>query len=829
MSFRLFLLYAIVQALLCNTPIHAQDRSAADSSVREPHSSAVDSASVNDTLRARIAQWSRYASRRGASPLYLQTDKDIYIPNSNLLFTGYLFQGDRDTSHLHILYVELVDPAKKRTVAADRFLMKDLVGSGSLFLPDTLAPGPYLLIAYTNALLEGKAQEPVRKLIHIRSSERAPFTLTVSPVTQTDQAHGDSPPDSLRLKCRITTQYGGVASGGLFSYNLSTVRGVLQSGSKKIDAFGELILALPAADSLLTEVLLTAQVKRNDVSANFWRPVTLTAQRWNIRYYPEGGHLINGYTSRMGVEIRNAEGKGISTHGILTENGQPLTSFDTDGWGRGELTFIPDEHKRYSVKIAEPATAVPLNGDFPEIRQEGYAMSIPSAIVQDSLTVQIHSPQPGSTFLLMVYNDQAIYYASAFRLRSNEGTIRLPADSLIKGLAAVTLYDDKGFPVAERAVYFPGQPLTVSVTPDSSDYQMGSKITLRIAVTDAQGRGVPSLFSLATVLSSRRAAPETTNSIIDLEVADSITDLDLLTRPWKPYHWTEIASDTLPIPTSPPPTDYGYVLYRNKRPGRSLDLLLMGPGPLRAVSTDSRGDFQLPDSMLITPQYGHSLLAVAEQNDHDQYELRVQNDYDSVNDALARAWFYPPPEQEKTKGLSQTFETIPDDKEFNSLKTLKTIVIEGGGDHYAGDATCNDYVCPYNVLNCMNHPYGRRPEIGQTYLYTDYLGGPFYKTVYRGCVSARTASRFLKEVRGIHLTKDIYKPDDKGNNAPGLETPYNSTLFWSPLSATDKDGEATLIFYSQQLPGGFINILQGLSTKGTIQGKSTFQIVSPLN
>lgn len=848
----------ILLLILCGLlahPARAQDSN--------PVQDSAVNAALDTAINARIGQWNRYTARHSSSSLYLHTDKSIYVPNSYLLFTGYLFKGDHDTARHHTLYVALVDPSRKKTVASDRFVMRDIVGSGALFLPDTLPPGSYLLVAYTNVLLEGQVQKPFRRLIHIRVPQERPFSLSVS-AAELPVAPG-SPPvsrgagptpvatDSLHIKCRVTTSYGGLAAGATFTYTLTTEGRTLQSGTKKIDPFGEVHLSVPAADSLLTGVILTAEVKRDTLSEDFWMPVSVERRGWSIHYYPEGGNLVSGHASRIGVDIRNAAGMGVSAQGFLLEDGRPVGSFKTGDYGLGLLDCTPDKAKKYTVQLTDVPVGTELSGDFPEIQPAGYTMSIPDAVVRDSLTVHILAPQTGSSCLLMVYNDQDILYASALRLRSDEGLIRIPADSLLKGLATVTLFDDDGLPVAERAIYFPGQKLTVSIQSDSAEYHTGSRVTLHVKVTDGQGRGIQSIFSLASVLAARMT-PQTDPDIVSYESfgryisdnhcfvtgvdhfdavsptagTDSLIDLTLLTRFWTRYRWTEIAADTVGLRLVSHPADYGYVLYKDKPPKGPVQLLLMGSGAAsyQTVTTDSNGHFQLAPSMLIAPQASHTLLSVVDAGNQDRYTLRVLNDYDAVNHALARSWYYPLSDgRGPFNGREETSPEEPvNDAEFNSVKTLKTILIKAGGDHYWGDATCNDYVCPYNVLNCPNHPYGRRPVIGETYMYFDSYGAPPRQVVYSGCVSPKTVSSFLNEVRTIHLTKEFYQPDKNGSNAPGLETLVNSTLFWSPLSVTGKNGEATLSFYTQQLSGRFYNIIQGISGLGAISGRSAFTI-----
>ncbi|HMI63271.1 MAG TPA: hypothetical protein VK518_20280, partial [Puia sp.] len=194
----------------------------------------------NPVLRDCYKTLARLSSRQ-APEVYLHLDKSIYLLNEKIYFTAYLLDQGGDSLPQRTIYVVLADPNRRTVITFGRFLMKDEVGSGDITVPDTLADGEYLLLAYTNARLGKPAGTSFSRMIRIRSERKEPFSLAV-------ELTGQKPTDSFRLRCKITTDYSGVASGGLFRYWLESDGHLLNAGEKVIDAFGEVTLSLAASD-----------------------------------------------------------------------------------------------------------------------------------------------------------------------------------------------------------------------------------------------------------------------------------------------------------------------------------------------------------------------------------------------------------------------------------------------------------------------------------------------------------------------------------------------------------------------------------------------------
>ncbi len=794
----------------------------------------------DSVLDGVVNTWKRYAERRRPPGLFLHLDKSVYEHTEHIQFTAWLLDGQRDTTHLHSLYVLLVDPALRKLVAFDRFVLSRDADVGALYLADTLHPGKYLVMAYTDDRLQGFDQPAFRQEITLLPDLPPPFSL----VLQRDTA---------QLKFRVPTDYGGLAAGGTFRYPLQVDGRTIDSGQRKIDAFGEVTIPQPVlptataaagADAGSTggsaaagQLLLTAMVKRQDQTAYFWQPIVTGPVEWRIRYYPEGGDLVADHPSQVGIEIRDAAGSPITVLGRLLEDGQPVVAFKTDSNGLGLLVKEFKSGHNYTVDFPDKPAGVRISGALPAVRPEGYSMMVPDGVASDSIEVLLYLPAPGMTCRLLIYNEREVVYASTLLARKDAARLTVPVKDWPTGMLTMTLFDSRGLPVAERRLYCPSPDLSVTIRPDSAVYHPRSKIRLLIHAADEKGQGMTAAFSLSTVLSGR-LKPDQDPDIRRYAAIDrhliagpvsgsdpgygmptvnwedhSTINLLLLTRGWTRYHWQELAADSLPLTAGETMGDYGYVLYKGKKPGTPVTMLVMG-GSMQPFNTDSAGDFQILPARLVSAESSDLALSLAGGDKQDEYRIVLLNKYDSTNRSIAGAWYFRFPIAAK---MSLNQEKA--DPAFSHARTLQKVTVTPGGKSLAG---CRDYVCMMGILNCRNHPYGRKPLIGEIVLVADGFN-QFRRVVYSGCeVTEGVYPPFVRRIRPIRLLKDSYLNDT--TPIPPSATALYTTLHWAPMVVTDRAGDAEVSIYANDLPGLYFNVLQGISARGVISSRSSFTI-----
>ena len=250
-----------------------------------------------------------FAQSSAPIQLYLQTDKTIYQPGENIWFASYVLNRDEEAMHRqHFLYVLLVDAVNRKLVSQQRFAIESGLGPGFISLPDTLQPGNYWLIAYTNGYFQTGSRF-FRQLITIKTEAVSPFRML------SEKFEGDS------VRYKIGTDYGGLASNCMFAYTLWDGQDSITSGQLAIDAFGEVTIRGIRDKHQKRE--LTASVSRNSKTQTFILPLDPAYNEPGLEV--AGTHLQITFDSleyhrrglvKMHVALKDSVGKPFA--GILS-------------------------------------------------------------------------------------------------------------------------------------------------------------------------------------------------------------------------------------------------------------------------------------------------------------------------------------------------------------------------------------------------------------------------------------------------------------------------------------------------------------------------------
>ncbi len=778
---------------------------------------------VLDALDSSFAQ---YAAGRQTPDLFLHIDKNVYVRQENIWFTAYILGQDTLTPQ-HTLYTLLVEEATKKIVLAERFVIDTGIGAGTIFLPDSLPTGEYRLLAYTNSYLNHPQQSVFQQPISIRAGESTTFKLSMLPQTRPAATS-----DSVYFTYKVLTGYGGLASGGELSYTLQVEGRPLQSGKKKIDAFGEVSFGLLRQQVFGKRLQLQATVTREKEKQEIKTIVPLFQEVAIIKLYPESGNLVQDHPNKMAIEIKNGQGVPLATRGEVLADGQPRAHFQTDQYGTGIINWLPQAGVNYTLQITD--TSRPLVYDFPPVATTGYSLNLQEAVIKDT-NFQIGIGTPGKTTChLVAHNYRMAFFSGTFRTNQALATLRLSTADMPEGVITLTLFDSTGVPKAERAVYIQkAAPLRVQLTTDSSSYHHRAKLQLKVKVTNAAGKPVRSMFSLACVLASRldttRAAdivrfhhfdrylpaPAAMPGTNYLSIAHNIDQL-LLTRYWTRYKWEVVNTAPPYTPQQEKNCDVGYVFYKDRPVKKPTGLMIISGSRTYMMETDSSGYFELPSQVMVTEAGKKAIILVSDSKNFKDYVVKLRNNCSVLDTALSTITW-------PAAGYSKAEQSVTEQEQEQRLlkKAMQAVVVTAKkhDSYYSGtfkSTTCSDWVCMYNVLNCQNHPTGSLPMDGASY---NYRGRT---VVYEGCKGQEKPPGFMQQVNGTAWPKDFYVADyDKFNPT---EPEVMSTLFWTYKVLTDKKGEATLHFSTNDLNGRFICILQGYSLEGVISGKTNFRV-----
>ncbi|MGM9709459.1 MAG: MG2 domain-containing protein, partial [Prevotella sp.] len=344
--------------------------------------------------------------------VYVQTDNTCYFVGDTLWYKAFVLRADdhRPTDMSKILYVELLSPdgvlvERQRVIVSPKGMT-----CGQFALPDSLYSGYYEIRAYT------------RWMLNFNVSQKN-YTRDDKHKFYSNQMAKDYFRDWEGLYSRVLPVFSKPATAG--------------------DYDGKYMYGRPKQEMEYVE-----------------KP------RLEVRFYPEGGNLVEGKTCRMAFEVTDRDGQALSLKGKLSD-GTPLTA----GYlGRGIVTFVPNGQK----------ASFEWNGktwdfDLPKAQPTGVAMQYNDGkVTWENVGVQVAA-------VAVTCRGRLGYFE---RTSQNEAVI--PADSLSSGVNELLLLDSEARILASRLFFADrGDAVqTISVTSDKLDYMPFEPIN--ISVTGAQ-------------------------------------------------------------------------------------------------------------------------------------------------------------------------------------------------------------------------------------------------------------------------------------------------------------------------------------------------------
>lgn len=216
-----------------------------------------------------------------------------------------------------------------------------------------------------------------------------------------------------------------------------------------------------------------------------------------LRFYPEGGQLIQGITSTVAFEAASGKDGPAFVEGIIRNDaGEELVKFSTLHEGMGSFTYTPD---------AEPGIAeVMYNG-------KSYSFPLPSALPsgyvihavdkEKVIDVQIsrNSTMLNDTLALFIshqgrpFSYQIIDFAGHLSQR-----FLLPTEQFPPGVTQLSLISAKGATLCDRFCYImPTPELQLQASSSSTLFNPYEAIQYKVSMQDKLGNPIRGHFSIA--------------------------------------------------------------------------------------------------------------------------------------------------------------------------------------------------------------------------------------------------------------------------------------------------------------------------------------------
>lgn len=819
--------FYVVLFLLCSFSIaHAQK-----------HVNAIDSI-------AEKMSW--YASAGSSSTLFVHFDKTIYTNYENVWFAGYLLTTDTNVNTRNILSVALIKNDDRSIWAEDKFVMSNGISAGNMFLPDSIPPGDYSFISYTDVITNGYPNDIFIQPITIKTTD-AGFSASAKML------------DSINLKTDSARILINTYTNDLHSIPNAQIVYVLGSGlhkssphKLKTNKSGEAIISIPLQEVNQDNNVLHLNIKYN----SFFKDLDIRLPVYNkepiVKFYPEGGNMVEATTGFIGWEVKNAEGQPLETSGILYKDQQIIDTIQSNSFGMGKFILTPQRGSHYYVKVLNrfsSDTVYNMPVLFPKIP----VITIAKAVVNDTLQFEIKNARnAGGRLFFLLHNYRDIYLVSAINANKSDYLIKIPLEEVPKGIITLTLLDSAGRPLAERLFFAHYNKRTViEIHTDSSLYFTRGKVQLSLKLHTSDEKPLQGIVSLACVQDSRidimkmndiESYVYLTHELKDLPFKQSalVSPRDnneyledvLLIKGWRRYTWSEMmlskSIDTLKEYQSLIFT--GNILHHSKPVAKPIDLSMMVDPAFYAIRTDSSGRFKIDPKFIIEAPNKKVTLFVNKGS--SDYDIKINDPYNELNERLAKQFVLDNNDIPIGRETSETL-VLKNDEYAKSLDVVTVVSKKTNG--YIGfenpifkSSDCDDYVCIFGILNCPNHPHGSpgetKPVVGIQYRLFDGR-----KIVYQGYCNGTSKNANLKtitSINGIYTAKEFYTADYSKFDPPSPE--YLSTIYWNPGLTINADRETKISFYTSDITGKFRVIVQGVIPGDVIYNEYFFTVQKKL-
>jgi len=125
--------------------------------------------------------------------------------------------------------------------------------------------------------------------------------------------------------------------------------------------------------------------------------------RYDVQFFPEGGHLVNGIESKVAFRAVGVDGKGIRFKGtILNQQNETVREFEPELNGIGYFKLKPEENAVYKAAITD-SRGKRFEYEFPKVEPQGYVMEVKdstSALVKVTVAAKLESEEPVSVYLI---------------------------------------------------------------------------------------------------------------------------------------------------------------------------------------------------------------------------------------------------------------------------------------------------------------------------------------------------------------------------------------------------------------------------------------------
>lgn len=562
-------------------------------------------------LEQLVLKLSNYNNTLPEDKVYLQTDKPMYNPGETIWVNAFIRDGAslKPSKQSGIVHVELRNP-KGAVVNTVSLISKDGSAPADFAIEEHWPGGIYKVKAWTEwqkneaqpAFFEKEIQ--VQKSILPRLKMKLDFQK---------EAYGAK--DNVKAELSLNSNSNQPLSNYEFSYTASLNGAKLMTQTSTTDPSGNAIIKFQLPDNLVSnDGLLNVMISYQGMTESISRSIPILLNNVELSFFPEGGELVNGLSSKVAFKALNEYGKPADISGVVLDSrGNEVASLSSFHQGYGAFEFKPHAGKNYKVKITKP-TGVTKEYDLPEAMPKGYSLAVTDKR-NDQLKLVIKSTQPEE--MAVIVNVRGVnYFSKKVNCYNTITNLDIPLHELPMGIAHISLFDSKGIARAERLTFVnQDRQLQVKLSTNKQKYLPRERVKLTVETMDERGIPVPANLSVAVADDQLLTFADDKSSNIlswmlmesdikgkvhepnfyfnpEKEKATEAMDYLLMTEGWRRFSWKEIDDNNPVANVIGESTDIkGVVNDKNGNPLKNATVEVIGTDIKQLTNTD--GEFTI--------------------------------------------------------------------------------------------------------------------------------------------------------------------------------------------------------------------------------------------
>ena len=219
----------------------------------------------------------------------------------------------------------------------------------------------------------------------------------------------------------------------------------------------------------------------------------------NLKFFPEGGSLVQGLMSKVAFEATDELGTPIDISSSVTNANGEDVSFSTTYEGRGIFSYIPGSGKQRATVEYEGRR---YQFDLPSALPVGLVMNIDNLSSPDSIEIEIlkNKNTPECEVGMVVINRGKPQFYSLIYV-SDDGRVNFKVDKskLLSGVSQIILFNSNGEILCDRLIFTNKNKdnLNIKAKAGKAVYEPYEMVDMEFTVTNEQGNIVPASFSLS--------------------------------------------------------------------------------------------------------------------------------------------------------------------------------------------------------------------------------------------------------------------------------------------------------------------------------------------